>query len=449
MNPRTHAALALIVAALLPLVGCTPRSGYKPRLGEVDRLPHLEVLVPERVTDLRLRRSYIATIDAFEKADLCAQVRGIVETPAAEVEIGRRVKEGEALVRLAIPDVIAERDGKKAQLEQVRRQLQQAIQGKVVAGQEVVEAKALEKRFRAEADFREAQYVRTARLASTETVAPQLLDESRLQRSAAQAALAATQAQVQTKQAKLVAADGAIKVAESYVKVVEADLGRLEATVSFATLRAPFDGVITRRWLDRGTVVKDPGMSLLTVMRADKVRVILDIPERDVPYIVPAVPGGFGGSSAEVTIPAVQEVSPGRTYVGRISVIAAALDPVTRTMRAEVHLDNVKGLLRPQMTGTATVTLAERSGYTVPSSALVRQGDKMLIFHVADVSGEPPVGVTARMEVQLGLDDGERAEIVRPELSGRELIIVKGNGVVQTGQRVIPVPARKAEAVQP
>lgn len=449
MSPRIRSALTLLAAALVPLAGCSHRHGNKPRLGEVDRLPHLEVLAPERVAELRLRRSYVVTVDAFEKADLCAQVRGIVETPASEVEIGRRVKEGEPLVRLAIPAMIAERDSKKAQLEQVRRQLRQAIQGKEVASQEVAEAMALEKRYRAEADYRELHFNRTARLASSETVAPQLLDESRLQRSAAQAALAATQAQVRTKQAKLESADVEIKVAEARIRVVEADLERLEATVRFATLRAPFDGVITRRWLDRGTVVKDPGMSLLTVMRADKVRVILDIPERDVPYIVPAGPDGSGGSPVEVVIPALQEVVPGRSYVGRISVIAAALDPVTRTMRAEVHLDNIDGRLRPQMTGTAIVTLAERAGYTVPSSALVRQGDKMLIFHVADVSGEPPVGVTARMEVQLGLDDGERAEIVRPELTGRELIIVKGNGVVQTGQRVIPVPVRKVEAVQP
>jgi RND family efflux transporter MFP subunit len=439
---------ALLVVALVPLVGCTHRHGNKPRLGEVDRLPHLEVVNPEKTAALTLRRGYVATVDAFEKADLSAQVRGVVTTPAAEMEIGRAVTADEPLVRLAIPDVLAERDGKRALLDQAKRQLEQARQAREVAAREVAEAKAQETRFQAENQFREAQYTRVARLASTETVAPQLVDEARLQRAAAQAAVDAARAQVLTKQAKYDAADTEIAVAQARIRVVEAELERLEATVRFATLSSPFPGVITRRWVDRGTTVKDPGVPLLTVMRTDRVRVILDLPERDVPYLTPATRATkqTPANPVELIIPALKDATGGGVYRGVIDVTASALDPTTRTMRAEVHLDNRDGLLKPQMTGTATVTLAERSGYTVPSSALVRLGDKIVVFHVADISGDPPVGVTARLEVQLGLDDGERAEVVRPELTGREQIIVKGNGVVQTGQRVIAVPVRKAEA---
>jgi multidrug efflux pump subunit AcrA (membrane-fusion protein) len=126
-----------------------------------------------------------------------------------------------------------------------------------------------------------------------------------------------------------------------------------------------------------------------------------------------------------------------------VTRIGEALDPNTRTMRTEVHLDNADGLLRSGMSGTATLLLEERYDVlTVPATALVRRGNKVEVFHIAGASGEPPVGVAERAEIDLGLDDGRRVE-VRGGLSGKELVIVKGNGVVRAGEKAVTVPARK------
>jgi multidrug efflux pump subunit AcrA (membrane-fusion protein) len=112
-------------------------------------------------------------------------------------------------------------------------------------------------------------------------------------------------------------------------------------------------------------------------------------------------------------------------------------------MRSEVHLDNRDGILRPGMYGTALVTLDQRdSALTVPSTALVRRGDRVELFYVADPSGDPPRGVARRIEVELGLDDGKRVEI-RGGLSGKELIIAKGNGVVRDGDPVVAISPRE------
>jgi len=203
-------------------------------------------------------------------------------------------------------------------------------------------------------------------------------------------------------------------------------------------VRAPFDGVVTKRWVDRGAMVKDPAIPLLTVMRTDTVRVLVDIPERDVPLLnaTEQNPNPDGkGDPAELRLPALGA----RIFSGHITRIASALDPATRTMRAEVHLDNRQGVLRPGMYGTAMVLLDQRdSALTVPSTALVRRGDKVELFYVADVKGEPPRGVARRLEVELGLDDGKRVEI-RSGLTGKELIIAKGNGVVREGDTVVAV----------
>lgn len=234
-------------------------------------------------------------------------------------------------------------------------------------------------------------------------------------------------------------------VVESKIKVAQAELEKAEALVQFATVRAPFDGVITKRWIDAGVTVKDATMPLLTLMRIDRVRVLLDIPERDVPYITTAK-----GKANPVTLqfPALQEILAGQPFQGCITLLASALDPTTRTMRVEVHLDNRLGdrgnLLRPQMTGTATVVLAERTGITVPASSLVRVGNKVEIYVIAEPTGQPPRGVVKRVEVQLGLDDGLRVEIRNSRLTGKELVIAKGAGVIRPGDEVLALPARSS-----
>src|SRR5206468_2809424 len=96
------------------------------------------------------------------------------------------------------------------------------------------------------------------------------------------------------------------------------------------------------------------------------------------------------GDPVELRLPALGTQS----FGGHITRIASVLDPATRTMRAEVHLNNRNGVLRPGMYGTALVTLDQRdSALTVPSTALVRRGNRVEVFYVADPSGDPPRGV--------------------------------------------------------
>jgi hypothetical protein len=81
----------------------------------------------------------------------------------------------------------------------------------------------------------------------------------------------------------------------------------------------------------------------------------------------------------------------------------------------------------------------------VPSSALVRTGDKLEIYIVADPVGDPAKGTVKRLEVQTGLDDGLRVEIRSDNLTGRELVIIKGAGVLRPGDQVIAIPSIAGE----
>lgn len=443
---KTYAVtLALCALALLPGAGCEKRKVSKPRLGEVERLPRVESVVLGKPAKLELSRSYTATVDTLEKADLCAMVKGYVQDLPEDLDIGRVAKKGELLFALHVPDLIAERDNKKALVEQQEKAETLAIQAVRVAGAEVKESQAMVLRFEGDLEFRKAQYTRIVRLAQGDTLSKQQMDEAKLQLDAAQSAFAAAQAQVATKEARHEAAQRERDLATARVKSARTEEAKATVQVEFAKIRAPFNGVVTKRWVDTGATVKDPGMPLLTFMRTDKVRVIIDVAERDVPYIS----AGRKGNLVRVTIPALKDAAGTEDVFGNIALISSALDPITRTMRAEVHLDNKvgekTGLLKPQMTGTARVILATREAFAVPSSALIRTGDKMELFVVADPAGDPVKGILKRLEVQTGLDDGLRVEIRGENLTGRELIVVKGAGVLRPGEQVIAMPARLAD----
>src|SRR5262245_33612800 len=102
---------------LLAGTGCAGRHRPKEGLGEVERLPRLETVNPTWHSDkarLKVEHSYTATVESIEKADLIARVRGYVKDIRPDIDIGREIKKNEPLLTLDVPDILAERDNKKA-----------------------------------------------------------------------------------------------------------------------------------------------------------------------------------------------------------------------------------------------------------------------------------------------------------------------------------------------
>jgi RND family efflux transporter MFP subunit len=451
--------LVLVLAALLPTVlGCgSPKKAEKP---EEEHLPRLETEQAERGM-LPIKIELSAVIEPMEKADLCGRVPGVIESlqldpHKPEVDIGRPITAGEPLVKVAVPDLEAEKQYKDALLDQARKQRDQVIEAQKVAATELQEAREQERRYQAEFYRSDEKHNRTVKLVQGGSISRELAEETRNQLEAARSAWQAARAAIATKEARLAATAADLKLAESRIVAADAEVKRLTVLVDYATIRAPFDGIVTRRYLDRGAMVKDTATPILAVMRTDMVRVLLDIPQKNVPLIHATYqnPNPDGqGDAVQLWFPELKDekVAPDGKFLGHITRVASALDSVTRTMRAEVHLENktvtknghVVRLLRPGMCGTALVLLEDgRYVLTVPSTALVRRGNSVYVYHVAEASGQPLKGVVRSAEVELGLDDGRRVEI-RKGLRGDELIIVKGNGVLRDGDKVIAVERRK------
>lgn len=433
----------LVLAALLPVVGCGSKDPSS-RTPLPERYPRLEVVEPV-FSNIPVRIDLTATIEAFEKADLCARVPGMVADLAADIDIGRRITAGEVLLKLAVPDLDADKASKEAQHEQAIKHKQQVVAQQQVAAKELEEAREQERRYQAEHAYRKDMYDRRAELVKKGTLQAELLQESLNQLQGAESAWRVARVQIETKQAKLQSLQADLEVADSKIKVARTDVERLTVLVNYATIRAPFTGVITRKWVDRGSMIKDAGAPVLTVMNADTVRVVLDIPERDVPLVnaTEQNPNTDGlGDPVVLRIPALRNTAKNGEFPGNVTRLASALDPVTRTMRVEVHIENRDGLLRPGMFGTATVFLDP--GYNrrvIPSTALIRRPDGIEVYCVTDITGDPPRGIVRAAQIELGLDNGLWVE-ARSGLPEKAMVIAKASSVIREGDTVIPVPLR-------
>jgi len=454
MMTRRIVPLALVVLLAGVVAGCG-QGGAKAKRGVmVERLPRLEVVQPERKRLVR-KLELAATVEAWKKVDLSARVPGIVDELADDMDIGRPVKKGEVLLRLAIPDLKAELAFKKAALKQAEQQEAVARAALKIADKEVTESEKEAERFKADVEYHTSRYARISKLVKDNAQDRMTQDEAYKQLRAASAARESNKATVEKRKARVPAAEAEIKLAAERIAAAKAEVSKLEAQVAFATIEAPFDGVITKRWVDPGETVTGPMVKLLTVMYVDRVRVLIDVPQRDVPNLNDKEqnPNKDGeGDRVNVRFPSLAETVPRGEVEGFVTRVSRSLDPVTRTMRAEAIIKNpmVKGkyILSPGMFGTASVTIEDRSNVvSVPASALVRRGEgEVEVYQVADVTGDGDErrGVLRRVPVVLGIDDGKEVE-VREGLKGGEWIVLRASGLLRPDEKVLAVSVREGD----
>jgi RND family efflux transporter MFP subunit len=425
----------------------------------VERLPRFEVVTPTRKR-LTRKLELAATVEALKKVEISARVPGVVLVLDDKMDIGREVKKDEVLLVLDVPDLEADLVHKEALVKQAEKQKTLALETKRVATKEVEETRKLDQKYRADVDYHRKRVSRITRLVSQNAQEPLIQEEAEQQLEAARASRAANEARIARQLAREQAAEAEYNLAEERIRVAKAEVGKLKEMVRFATVKAPFDGVITRRWVDPGAIIKDPGAVLFTVMAMDRVRVLIDVPGRDVPTLNSREqnpnPNGEG-DEVTVYIPALSELPNGGRFKGNVTRTSRSLDPVTRTMRAEIELVNptftspaTRFPLKPGMFGTAWLTVEDRPDVlTVPATALVRRGEGLVEVYYVDEAqptgqGDERRGILRNKTVVLGIDDGKEVEI-RSGLKGGELIVVRSTGVVRANDLVIAVTERDTQ----
>ena len=369
------------------------------------------------------------SIHAYESAELFAKVPGYLEK--LNVDIGDRVKAGQVLAEINSPEIHREVDRCKASVEKAEAQVGQ-MKAAIVAAEAnhhaaitgIDRAMANVKRDKAAYEFRDKQYRRFKELVQAKSVDERLVDEKEDQRlaaqaavDAAQAALAESKALVASAAAKIEQAKADLVDAQAEVDVAKANLSKAEVFAAYIKVTAPYDGVITTRAFHRGDFIRGAEQSgvqpLLTVERTDLVRLVVYVPDNDVPFTDP-------GDETVTEIDAI----PLHKFTGKISRIAFSEDKKTKTMRTEVDLPNDQGKLRNGMYGKTKMMLQAGNpmAVTIPSSAVVGSvtNNKGTVFVVRD-------GIARKTAITVIADNGIFTEISGGVTTGDRVIVGNNN----------------------
>ena len=367
---------------------------------------------------------------------------GYVESVA--VDIGDKVKKGQVLAVLRVPETEADLKQKRAMIEQAQSEKEQdeATVEVARAGVASAEAKVTEIQAgirRADADLARwrSEFTRIEQLFRERAQTGSLLDETRNKLKAAEATHEEVQAQVKSAEAalaeakaRLVKARSNVQTATSHIEVARFEAEHAEAMAGYMKILAPFDGVVTKRGVDTGHLTT-PGASgelLFVIIRSDIVTITVGVPENDAPLVNP-------GDHAMVRLQAME----GKTFEGKVTRTAWALDAATRTLRTEIDLPNADDMLRPGLYAYATIISEEHKNVlTVPATSVVAEGGRSFCVIVDGSHAK-------RKEVKLGLSDGKRTEVVSGLSEGERVVEANAASLVD-GQAVEQIEPQKAAA---
>ena len=321
-----------------------------------------------------------ASVTGYEttsvKAKLGGYVKKIGQVDGEQVDIGMRIKKDTLLLELDVPEMANEIAEKQALVEQAKSAVLQAQAVVQEAEAQVLQRSAEAEQARAKKaekealiQFNQIKYQRLAAMQKKGAVGSESVDEAVYSLNAAKASLAAIAADIKAAETNIEAAKAGVRRtkadvanANANVKVAQAALAHSRTMARYATLKAPFDGLITHRGVDHGDYVvsadkNSAAMPLFELTQTDRIRVAVGVPTVKAAKVAvgqKAVFHGIGGMA-------------GRQFIGKVKRTAGVLDAKTRSLRIEVDFTNpVKDAktgedveLQPGLFGTLTIVRHE------------------------------------------------------------------------------------------
>ncbi len=403
---KKRRALAPLSLVLCLLISCAEQAGLSeqsPAASEAEAKPSQTVV---KVVTTHPRRETIdrtvvlpGSFEAFERTKLYSRVAGYLDWIG--VDIGDRVRKGQVVARILVPEMEHERDASSARLSSARAMLENN--------------QAELERAQAEYRFKKVTFERVSKVREqdSEVMSEQRVDEARQGFEVASTNLKVVQSQ--------------INLAKSKIKELEANLKHLDSLMAYTEIKAPFSGTVAERFVDPGSLIQEGTTSgnalpIVTIFRADPIRIFLDVPEKEVAYVQV-------GDPAFVTCDAL----PGKRFEGHIERFSRALNPATRTMRVQINHPNPQGILLPGMFGRVRLILDSRpDSIVIPVEALRSEGEDLFLYVVQE-------GKARRVEVETANNDLVYVEITSG-LQGHEEIVVASSGSLSEGLAVSSSP---------
>jgi len=394
-------ALAVTGAKYSVSTAAVPLNGTQ----ETDNNPRVSVAHPAR-PQKQLELQLPAEAEPYQTTTMYSRIRGYLQNWT--VDRGAHVKAGQVLARIDAPEfdqqlLQADADWKQgiAQLQQSRTERDQALAN-------VASAKAQVERAEANLKLSQTTATRFKDLVEKWAASQQQYDETMNKAETDKAALSAAKADVLSKEAAAATSESAINTAEAHVNSLQASLRRLKETEAFKTIVAPFDGTITRRFMDIGALVPDDGSRpLFTIIQDNVLRIQVNVPQT---YAADM----REGDSARVII---REFS-GRDFTAKIARTARAIDPASRTLAVELELANGDGtVISGSFVQVKFQIAADGQPLAIPTSTLkmTRLGPTVVL-----VNNDQRIHI---QNVELGRDHGATIEVVSG-LSGGEALVI-------------------------
>ena len=334
----------------------------------------------------------------FQEVDVHAKVAGYIRK--IYVDVGDHVKTGQTLAILEVPELDAQLQGAEAAI----RRSQDAIR-------------------RAQGDLKRAESLHQAthldytRLKQASEARPGLIAEQELDNA---------QAKDREGEAQISADEAAFSEARNQLDVASAEQKQLSAMSGYAQIVAPFDGVITKRYVDTGALVQagtssnTQAVPVVSVAQTDLFRLTLAVPESAVPMI-------RLGTTVTVHVQALN-----RDFEGKVARFANAVNQETRTMHAEVDVRNPSRSIVEGMYAEVKLTLAKSDhALAVPIQAVSREGSHttVLVVNSNDQIEE--------REVHLGIEGANQVEVVAG-LKPNDRVVMGSRSDFRPGERVDP-----------
>jgi RND family efflux transporter MFP subunit len=325
-----------------------------------------------KATSGELIVSLPATTSAFAAANILARASGYIATRS--VDIGDHVKEGQLLATIVAPELDHQISQATATLEQLQAALRQARANQKLASVTW---------------RRDEPLVRDGWLPRQQGTVD-----------------------VQTLRAN----DAAVSVAESNVVAQQAQLEVLQQQKAYQSVVAPFDGVITQRNIDIGSLVQADAVNstfMFTILQSDVIRTQVYVPQDAAAGVTP-------GIDAVIRVPEL----PDRTFPGKVTRIADALQPGTRTLLVEIDIANPDDALSPGIYCTAELHIPRKTAsVTVPAGAIIfnQHGEQVAV--VED-------GVARLRRISISRDRGTEVDVRSGVKAGDQVIL---NPAVELG----------------
>jgi RND family efflux transporter MFP subunit len=215
-------------------------------------------------------------------------------------------------------------------------------------------------------------------------------------------------------------------------KVAQTEMARLRSLLEYRFIRAPFNGVVTKRMIDTGHFVQGMGDNrknlLFTVASVDTVRVVVEVPEADAALVQKGTP-------AIVKVQALKMTE----FKSEVKRTSDSLEHGSRTLRVEIDLPNSERKLRSGMYVQARIIAEMPVSWVLPANAILKQADQTICFIYNE-------GNAIRTPIQFGRSDGTFTEVFKKQSSaqppawedftGKENILAGPISTLKDGEKV-------------